>query len=150
MSKNEKFDNVISLGAYCFVAQELRRFNIRKKAYLLDWNITNMETVLLLLKNKFEHFNDINFIEKKEHDEIKTIYNNKYFPFLQFIHDYNEHLSNTAEIKAKYDRRINRFFEDIRKPTLFIRYIIDRADYKFVLKNNNKILKLVKMYNKKK
>ena len=145
--RNKQFNNVISLGAYCFVASELKRFNIRKKAYPFDWNITTMETVLLLIKNKFEHFNDMNFIKKKEHSEIKTIYDNKYYPHLEFIHDFDEHLSNTVEIKEKYKRRIDRFFNDITQATLFVRYIINRADYKFILQNNKKILKLIKMYN---
>lgn len=52
----KNFENIISLGAFCFIAGNLRSLNLRTQAFPFDWNITDMKTVITLLNNNFEDF----------------------------------------------------------------------------------------------
>lgn len=104
----KNFENIISLGAFCFIAGNLRSLNLRTQAFPFDWNIT----------------------------------------LLRFVHDFDENLCNINEVEEKYTRRIERFYEAIKKKTLFIRYIIDEHEYKYILHHYNEINEILKRYNR--
>lgn len=143
----KQFRNVISLGAFCFVASKLRRLNLRKQAYPFDWIITDIQTVMTLIENNFNDFCNEDLLVKK-YGENGVFYDNLKYSLLRFVHDFNEDCTNTEEIKRKYSRRLNRFYSHINDNTLFIRYIIDKNEYKYILKNYGKLKKLLKSFNK--
>lgn len=142
----KKFKNIISLGAFCFVASELRRYEVRKKAYPFDWIITDLKTVIELIENEFLNFTALKYLEKKEENNI-VFYDNNAYSLIRFIHDFNENCDNTVLIQDKYQRRIQRFYQDIKSETLFVRYIINQGEYKYILKKHDKISKLLKSFN---
>ncbi len=144
----EKFDNIISLGAFCFIAGDLRRLNLRTAAYPFDWNITDIETMINLIDNGFSDFTNINFLQKNN-DNQRIFFDNKKYSLLRFVHDYDENMHNAIDVEKKYDRRIKRFYNAIKNKTLFVRYIINRSEYKYILKHYKKIEKILRKSNKK-
>lgn len=142
----KKFKNIISLGAFCFVASELRRYEVRKKAYPFDWIITDLKSVIELIENEFLNFTALKYLEKKEENNI-VFYDNNAYSLIRFIHDFNENCDNTVLIQDKYQRRIQRFYQDIKSETLFVRYVINQGEYKYILKKHDKISKLLKSFN---
>lgn len=143
----KKFDNIISLGAFCFIARDLRRYNLRTVAYPFDWNITDIESCISLIDNGFKDFNNTNFLQKNN-DSQRIFFDNKKYSLLRFVHDYDENLQNATIIKEKYVRRIERFYNAIRSKTLFVRYIINKNEYKYILNNYKKIKNILKKFNK--
>lgn len=75
-------------------------------------------------------------------------FDNKKYSLLRFVHDFDENLCNINEVEEKYTRRIERFYEAIKKKTLFIRYIIDEHEYKYILHHYNEINEILKRYNR--
>lgn len=120
----KKYHHYISLGFFYSVALELERIGLRSTSSPFDWCISNFEGVIEAINNRFvDFFNyDYLFQSDKEHQNyLNTKYN------IWFYHDFDKYHtleSQLQEVKQKYDRRINRFYEDISEPTLFIRYIL--------------------------
>lgn len=143
----KNFENIISLAAFCFIAGNLRSLNLRTQAFPFDWNITDMKTVITLLNNNFEDFCNAQYLVKK-YDNKNIFFDNKKYSLLRFVHDFDENLCNINEVEEKYTRRIERFYEAIKKKTLFIRYIIDEHEYKYILHHYNEINEILKRYNR--
>ena len=72
----KEFEHIISLGAFCFIAGDLRRLNLRTEAYPFDWNITDIETMISLIDNGFRDFTNINFLQKYD-DNQRVFFDNK-------------------------------------------------------------------------
>lgn len=104
----KNFENIISLGAFCFIAGNLRSLNLRTQAFPFDWNITDMKTVITLLNNNFEDFCNAQYLVKK-YDNKNIFFDNKKYSLLRFVHDFDENLCNINEVEEKYTRRIERF-----------------------------------------
>ncbi|MFV8063361.1 DUF1796 family putative cysteine peptidase [Streptococcus pluranimalium] len=120
---NRSYTNYISLGYFCSIALDLEKLGLRDRSFPFDWCITNFEGINSLIENRFEDLfeTDLLFQSSKNPSHYQ---NGKYN--MQFFHDFNENSSLSSQlndVKEKYDRRISRFFEEITKPTLFIRYI---------------------------
>ena len=47
---------LIPIGRTCIVADNLRKFHLRKHAYPFDWNLVQISTALELIKNGFKDF----------------------------------------------------------------------------------------------
>ena len=149
----KKYANAISLGFFCSVSSELKRIGIRKASYPFDWVISEFETVLNLIENNFIGFLDENQLivdkDEKEFEKtyvVKNIKNN-----IKFFHDFangNSISTQIDRVKEKYNRRIERFYQSINKPTLFIRYVKDRREISYIIDNFEKINKIIKYYNK--
>ncbi len=148
----EKFDNVISLGGYCFVASELKRLSMRFRSYPFDWIICDFKDVLKLINNHFTDFLDFNSFDCKQLPECYAVYNKKY-EHLGFLHDFTGGDISVFEqlptVEKKYQRRIERFYQTINTPTLFIRYIYNKKELKYIKNNKNKIKNFFKQFNKK-
>lgn len=143
------YKNVISLGCFCFVASELRRIDLREKAYPFDWIISNFQDVLLLIEQHFKDFLNQQYFEYQQEKEVFVVKNTKY-KLVHFVHDFISDKPIDTQInnvKDKYERRITRFYHDITQPTLFIRYIFDKAEYQYIKENKMKILAILKSYN---
>ncbi|OXC22981.1 hypothetical protein AYP82_08270 [Lactobacillus crispatus] len=79
-------------------------------------------------------------------------YDKKYRIF--FFHDFNDHdplKVQYPEIKEKYNRRIERFLNNIKQPTLFFRYINNERDsldeLNYINNNLDHIMSVLKKYN---
>ncbi|MCM3308575.1 DUF1796 family putative cysteine peptidase [Priestia megaterium] len=139
------YDTVISIGSWCGVTNQLKDFNLRRFSGPFDWVTTPTLThVNRVLKNRFQGYMDINnmkFIEYAkfaidENDQSNDVIIEKQTYVLEDVkynigsyHDFlvipgQSWTVSYPEFREKLDRRINRFFDKIKKSqsTLFVRY----------------------------
>lgn len=144
---NKKFDNIISLGSFCSVAMELEKRGLRCASYPFDWLITDrLEAVIDLIGNNFNDFLSCPQMCREGRPDV--YFNRK--TSSHFYHDFNPHdplEEQIPQLQKKYDRRISRFYSDIRKPTLFIRYCIRPYDEEYVRNNRESIAVFLKSFN---
>lgn len=127
-----KYDLVVSLGAPCQVAEQMRRHDLRKCALPFDWTVLeSVECLVKAIDNNFEdYFKRENMEVKNRHDHTYLVWDNKYE--VMSVHDFplvddddeEKIFSAYPEFSEKMRRRIERFYEEIgqSKKTLFIRY----------------------------
>ncbi|GIO33774.1 MULTISPECIES: DUF1796 family putative cysteine peptidase [Paenibacillus] len=124
------YDAIFSLGDLCLAAMKLEKFELRPYAGPLDWMATyDLSQVNRLLRNRFAHFMEYNnlYVEKKVSDQLYLV-RDTYYDF-QSNHDFFTHnnfppnLEAYPTVKAKYDRRVQRFMEKAHtsRNILFIR-----------------------------
>jgi hypothetical protein len=124
------YDAVFSLGNVCLGAIQLKKFNLRPFAGVLDWvSSYSLPDVKRLLQNRFSGFMELPNLKVLGYatdldllvlDEAYSIY---------FNHDFKtdkntvSHLAAYTEVKEKYNRRVGRFLEklDTSQRILFIR-----------------------------
>jgi hypothetical protein len=130
----------VSLGPTCSVAYQLQKMGLRKEALPFDWiRMRSVKDVITLLNTRFENFLDVTFIKNattfpliKDSDTFDeaakaakkacvttAIYKNKKLK-IDFFHDFAEGTS-IEEVRDKYSRRIDRFFEKIKGKCVFVR-----------------------------
>ena len=144
----KKYNNVISLGFFCSVAMEMDRIHRRKASYPFDWCISSFPSVLNLIDNHFTDF--LNYDQMEQNKEIPWHYRNAYG--IAFYHDFNQFEPLNKQLPAvikKYDRRIKRFYNTIKRPTLFIRYIENEEEISFIQQNLSYINSILKGPNAK-
>ena len=115
--------NYISLGHACAIARNLEKLGLRNSSMPFDWSITNFEGVIKAINNNFANFLDYDLLF--QNSQVLKHYKNTEYN-IQFFHDFNKFETLEKQlpiVRAKYDRRIKRFYEEIQKPTTFIRYI---------------------------
>jgi len=109
----------ISLGSTCSIVYNLKRLELRTKAYPFDWiRILNLNKITELINNNFDKFLDIDNFEFKEYSDKfmidgeygSYIYSNDY---CNFYHEFNKPINecDVDEFINKYQRRINRFMD---------------------------------------
>ncbi|MEC0241717.1 DUF1796 family putative cysteine peptidase [Paenibacillus dokdonensis] len=112
------YDAIFSLGDLCLASMQLEKFDLRPYAGPLDWMAThNLADVNRLLRNHFANFMEYNnlVVEKRISDQLYLVRETNY-DFLS-NHDFFTHnnfppyLAAYPEVKAKYDRRVQRFME---------------------------------------
>lgn len=115
-AKNSDQENppiFVSMGANCEVACRLRESGLRKVAYPFDWIFTRHHLGFLNILNlDFLNFTNPKFLEPNQ-----TRAGHLFYWGVEFLHDYpfQEWTSTDKDqlhleaIKAKYDRRIERF-----------------------------------------
>lgn len=145
----KQYKNYISLGYFCSVALELERMGLRSTSSPFDWIISNYEGVINAIQNHFEDFLSYENLLQSE-SVHKRYFDEKYR--MWFFHDFDQYHSLKSQlpsVKAKYLRRIYRFYEDIKEPTLFVRYISDETEeeLEYIKKNHTKIKDLLKSFN---
>lgn len=124
------YDAIFSLGDLCLAAMKLEKFELRNSAGPLDWMATyNLSDVNRLLRNRFAHFLAYNnlVVEDKVSEQLYLV-RDTYYNFLS-NHDFFTHnnfppnLEAYPYVKAKYDRRVQRFMEKMMtsRKILFIR-----------------------------
>ena len=149
----EKYKNIISLGYFCGISIDLRKLVLRDYSGPFDWLLTKKYSqVIKLIENNFKDFmlEDNLYQLKSNQEQYYDIKNDIYF-----FHDFNNYDSlkkQYFEVKEKYDRRIKRFYEMIKEPTIFIRYINNEDDesdeLRYIEENNAYINALLKKHNK--
>ena len=117
------YKNYISLGYFCDVAQDLEKLGLRSFSSPFDWGISSLPGVIEAIDNGFDGFmareNLSQSVNNKDH------YLDDRYGFYSF-HDFSKYVpldEQYDEVREKYQRRIARFLEKIKEPTLFIRYI---------------------------
>ena len=142
------YKNVISLGYWCGPALELRRIEFRSASFPFDWLIVDFQEVIRLIESGFQDFlvsANMAQYENNPYYYIDTSHGTK------FYHDFDAYKSFDAQFKEigeKYTRRINRFYKEIKSPTLFIRYLKNEEECKWIQDNFQKINKLLKKSNR--
>ena len=69
---------------------------------------------------------------------------------VKFFHDFDMYKSLNEQLPVvykKYSRRIDYFYQEIKRPTLFIRYIQDKEELAYLEANYTSIKKLLKNFN---
>lgn len=136
------FKHIISLGFFCDLALEIERLGYRDGSYPFDWCISKdwvglQNAITGYFKNYLEY--DAMAQSKEDPTNYKNDYN------IQFFHDFTKYKKlekQLSDVQKKYDRRIKRFYESIKEPTLFIRVINDEKSKEELCYWNNNIIKL--------
>ena len=142
------FKNVISLGFYCEVAKELERVGLRSASYPFDWLISSWSGVEQMIDTAFQDFLKYDDLYQYEKEPEKYLNFSKQ---LSFFHDFKKNkplAEQMTEVKKKYERRIQRFYKDIKSPTLFIRYIESVEETEFWKSNYDIVLSKLQSFNK--
>lgn len=141
--------NLVPLGYFCSVAMELERVGLRQFSLPFDWIISeDFNKVLYEIENGFEHFLDKNSF-CQEYDVNPEYYYNE-AAGLHFYHDFNPYKSFDEQyenFEKKYKKRIKRFFEIIKQPTIFIRYCTGEDEITFIKSNEEKINSVLQSFN---
>lgn len=144
----KRFKNIISLGHFCSPAMEFERLGCRKYSFPFDWLITpNLNSVMDLIENHFTDFLNEEYMYQLK--QFPSYYRNIKVN-VDFYHDFSPLKSFDSQIldtSNKYKRRIERFYNQIKSPTLFCRYIT-KEDYENITETHNRLLTIIKDYNK--
>ena len=124
--KAQPYDEAVSLGYGCQVAHQLETFGLRKLAYPFDWFHTSYEGLISFIANKGKDFltlKQINVVGIYPGDPRCLEVHDLLYGIISY-HDFasNPVLMNYAAVKAKYDRRVKRFFDllNTNKRVLFV------------------------------
>ena len=125
-----EYDFVASLGYDCHCATMLRKCGLRSCSSPLDWlTAAPLETRLKLVETRFAGFLEKGNMKKLEKEPGAPGKGNDHYEDaatgLRFFHDFRETLSfdeSYSQVKAKYDRRIARLYDNVGKSrkTLFV------------------------------
>lgn len=151
----KKFSHFISLGYFCSVALELERMGLRSTSSPFDWFISDFKGVIFALEKHFDDF--LNYDNLSQNRDSHQFYRDDKYK-IAFFHEFNQYQplsKQLPKVKEKYERRIERFYENILEPTLFIRYISDEKVTKtgksieldWIENNYDEIIHLIKSFN---
>lgn len=145
----KKYSNIISLGHFCSVALELERVGLRDSSMPFDWLITdNFEKVIELIDTHFMSF----LVEDSLHqDETNKAYYHDYDNGISFYHDFTGLIDIGEQIESvrnKYMRRIEKFYQKISYPTLFIRYVASQQEADYISMYSERIISVLRSQNK--
>ncbi|GGA05455.1 amino acid permease [Paenibacillus marchantiophytorum] len=124
------YDAIFSLGDHCTPSIQLEKNKLRPYSGVLDWLISlNLSDVNRLLKNRFQGFMELANLQiiGTAYDKNLLVFdqayqfssNHDFFTSKNTLHE----LTAYPEVKAKYDRRVQRFLEKMNTAhhLLFIR-----------------------------
>lgn len=151
------YSNYISLGYFCEVAKDLEKLGLRNASYPFDWGISYFKYVIDAIDKEFDGF--LEYDNLSQNIQNRAHYHEDKWHFY-FFHDFNKYKpldKQYQSVKDKYWRRIKRFLNSIKQPTLFIRYISieelddnDRsAELNYIEENYQHIMDVIKRYNSK-
>ncbi len=146
----DNYKHFISLGYFCSIALELERMGLRSCSSPFDWCISEWSGVEKAITTHFENFLNYDnlYQSKKEH----MYYMDAEYG-ITFFHDFNKYKSledQLPSVQNKYQKRIDRFFENIKEPTLFVRYISNEKnnnEINYLEKNYDRVLSILKNFN---
>jgi hypothetical protein len=126
-AEDRTYDQAVSLGFSCQVVWQLETNGKRSLAYPFDWVHTHSVSLLSFLANKGAGFLELKNISIQGKYAGDTAHM-KVVDIINGIISYHDIISsplfgNYKAVKAKYDRRIKRFFEllNSNKKVLFVR-----------------------------
>ena len=151
----KQYKHFISLGFFCSVSLEMERIGLRSTSSPFDWCISDFEGVIAAIENNFDDFLSYDYLlQNKKYREY--YFNEKYK--IWFYHDFNRHEPLQEQLpnaRDKYLRRIERFYKNIKEPTLFIRYISpsqsnelgNPKELEWIENNEEYIMRVLKSFN---
>ena len=141
----------ISLGGNCSITYQLNKFNLRNKAFPLDWAKIKINQLINVLENNFENYTESLQIKGFSDSHQSYIITNDYS--IQFAHELIN-IDELGELKAlddfkdKIKRRITRFqnlSNNYGDKITFIRIELDVPKSNYI-DNIIKLVKLIKNY----
>lgn len=123
-----KFQHVVAFGSACHIAAGLSRLGLRENSGPFDWYMSNIRLNMTLLENHFEDFLNPDNLEHHPHPMNNGEYFDKKY-HMGFIHDFDPAqdappLSKQIDaVRAKYQRRIDYFYNCLKEPTLLVNSI---------------------------
>lgn len=152
MNENQQpktYSNVVSLGYFCSVSMELERIGLRNCSLPFDWLISaNYKKVLENIGNHFAEFLCEENLYQEKSINSKYYYDDK--NEFHFYHDFSKYTSleeQLPQVKEKYNRRIFRFYETVKNPTLFIRYCGSKEELEFIQTYDEEIRAFFKAFH---
>ncbi len=152
----KKYTNYISLGYFCLVAQDLEKMGLRNQSFPFDWAISYFPNVIDVIDKEFTGF--MNYDHLSQNVSNRAHYHEDVYHFYSF-HYFDKYKSLDSQyesVKNKYDRRIERFLQSIKQPTLFLRYISSEevdadgksVELKWIEDNYDYTISVLKRFNK--
>ena len=142
------YKHVISLGWFCGPAMELERVGLRDASYPFDWLLTHdFKNVILSIKEKKVY--NLKLDNMLQYEKVASHWYNKEY-IISLFHDFSEYEyleKQLPEVNAKYAKRFARFYTAIQEPTLFIRYVKDEAELRYICKHEEEINQVLQHYN---
>ncbi|MBQ3311802.1 hypothetical protein IJG72_06965 [bacterium] len=120
----KKYDLIVSIGEDCACSSYLRRCALQNYSYPFDWlTKAPFKNRIKLLLNNFDGFMDKNNLHKIPKNTIgpvdkKCDYYEDTLNDIYFYHDFRVNHNFDEEydiVREKFDRRINRLYEEIEK-----------------------------------
>ena len=150
------YENYISLGYFCGVAEDLEKLGLRNMSSPFDWGISDLKGIIELFENKFDGFMDYTYL--KQSSSLRYHYLDSRYNFFSF-HDFSQYKTlaeQYSEVHKTYQRRVDRFLKKICNPTLFFRYISNETkneegksvELKYIENNLDYIYEIIQSYNK--
>ena len=128
---------------------ELERVGLRNCSLPFDWVISgDFIKVLNLIDNGFVGFADRKNLYQET--DINPAYYYDSESKIHFFHDFSPYKSFDEQyegFESKYIRRIKRFYETIKQPTIFMRYCHNIDELKYISDNMDDILTLIRRFN---
>ena len=139
------FENVISLGWSCSTAASMAKNGFRRTSGPFDWYLSDLEPVIRMIETEF-----VGFLNRE--DLVLASSNPKHFRDTRngfvFPHEIESDLdSDYPEIVDKYNRRIARFLEQIKSPTIFLRAVRSEEEMTYISENHTCVERVVRKYN---
>lgn len=141
------FKNYISLGARCNVALSMSKNGFRSFSGPFDWCTSNfIEGVIPLLETDFHEFMLYENLKVSEEYGERAFDDLKYN--INYCHDVKKSLKEEYnDIYKKYQRRIERFRAEIKKPTCFIRSVYSMEELTSIFENEERIAQAIRKYS---
>lgn len=142
------YKRVISLGWFCGTASEIKRIGLRDASYPFDWLITYDFSTIITMVDRGERFHFYNEEMFQYQNDASKWYNSRYV--VSSFHDFSPFKKVKEQldiVEEKYERRAGRFYNAICDKTIFIRYIKDVHEKKYILTHAKEIEQVLKRYN---
>lgn len=142
---NHWYKNCISLGWFCGVASSMGRFGLRSHAGPFDWYYSDLEPVLKLIETDFSDF----MVKENLFVDADTpfVFHDKKYGFVCNHDIQHDFVTEYEKIYQRYMRRAERFMQDIKQPTCFIRAVRTEKEASYIEKNGEKIYNIIKKSN---
>lgn len=141
------FEHYISLVHCCYVALDLEGIGLREASLPFDWTRSRWKAIERSYKTHFAGMLDYDSLYQKK-DHLLAYKNPEYG--IGFIHDFNKYDSLESQlnkVQDKYNRRIERLFQYINQPSLFIRYCWDEEELYYIAEHYSEIKATLKKSN---
>ena len=142
---NVVFKNCISLGWYCGTASSMAKYGLRSCSGPFDWYFSDYASVIKQMEDDFRDFMTRDNLEGLE-DRPRAFRDTKYG--FEVCHDLEHGLDEDYEaLCEKYARRVRRFMEMTKEPTLFLRAVRSEEELQYIAENAEYIDSVIKKNN---
>lgn len=143
------FENIISLGCNCVVASSLSKNGFREYSSPFDWGCFKYkDSVLMALKNDFKDWFELENLRQPKDAHAHEIFDEKYRILFNHEITNQDTLENVyPKVKEKYNRRIARFKNKIKQPSLFIRYVDNLNEINEIVECEDELSDILMKFN---